>query len=161
MPSRSVRSWRSMSDRVLLNGTPLARGNVGLDPRQRLVQPGAADHQIADAAHQLVQAGQIDADKVRRRHASAPRVDPGRLDGRRGSDIVGLDGRLFLRQTLGGHAVFPPAGKRLFTRPRGDDELERDGALADDVRRGLHDFADRREPFTDRVNADAASHQLL
>ena len=55
-----------------------AGGNLLLDARQRVGQPGAADHQIADVAHQLVEAREIDADEMRRRHAppgKAPTFD--------------------------------------------------------------------------------------
>ena len=56
-------------DGVLLDRAPLARRDPCLDARQRIGQPGPADHEIADVAHQVVEAREIHADKVRRRHA--------------------------------------------------------------------------------------------
>ena len=77
--------------RVLLDGAPLDRGHVRLDARQRVEQAGAADDQVADVAHQLIQAGQIDAHDVRRHHldggAAAIRVLGGWRSGRRRESI--------------------------------------------------------------------------
>ena len=60
-------------DGVLLNRAPFDRRHVRLDPRQRVQQAGAADHHVADLAHQFVEARQIDADDLRwrRRESSA------------------------------------------------------------------------------------------
>src|SRR6185503_9953983 len=44
-------------DGVLLDRAPLARRDRFLHARERVGQPGTADHQIADVAHQVVEAG--------------------------------------------------------------------------------------------------------
>ena len=64
IPSRSVRSCRSIAMAFSWIGAPVAGGNPLLHPRQRVGEPRAADHEVADVAHQLVEAGEVDADEV-------------------------------------------------------------------------------------------------
>ena len=50
---------------VFLDGAPFRRRHVPLEARQRVRQAGAADHQVADALHQFVEAREVHADHVR------------------------------------------------------------------------------------------------
>ena len=50
--------------RVFLDGSPLPSRHMALGGSKRVVEPGPADHQIADHAHQLVEAGQLDPNDV-------------------------------------------------------------------------------------------------
>ena len=121
-------------DGVLLNRAPLGRGDAALDARQRVGQAGAADHQVADVAHQLVEAREVDADEVRRRHASACRESPSIAAAALAAAAADVDGGLVLGVGLDDR--FDDDAVRRATpssvassRSRGDLELERDRAF--------------------------------
>ena len=51
---------------VLLHGSPLDRGDACRRAIERRFEPRAADHEVADDAHQLVEPIEIDAHNARR-----------------------------------------------------------------------------------------------
>ena len=50
---------------VLLQDAPFRGRRETLDAQQRVLEPRTRDDQIADQAHQIVEAGEIDADEIR------------------------------------------------------------------------------------------------
>ena len=129
-PSRRSRSWRSIVWRVLLDGAPLDRRDVPLRPgASALVEPRAADHEVADDPHQIVEPRQIDAHDVRRlKRAGVVARRPAILGRRRPR-------RVTARVRFDADAVALATSRRVaVVEVGGDEELERD-ALRHDSRR--------------------------
>ena len=142
--------------RALLNGAPLNSWHVRFDTRQGVEQPGPADHQIADLAHQLVQAGHVDAHDGRRR---GRRRAAGPLDGglgRRRSRFAGHRGM----HPFDGDGTVLERASEIDVHGGGDDELEHDRPTGTDQRRGVDDRADLFEPLSNRIDADPAGEQV-
>ncbi len=108
---------------------PLRRRRETLDAQQRVLEPRARDDQIADQAHQIVEAREIDADEIRPArsvHRERPLARSPR--GLRRRRLCRSD-RLRLRDQLGLDAVVAPRRERLAV-VSDDLKVERDAAAA-------------------------------
>ena len=138
---------------MLLHRSPLRRGNVRLDALERVGQPQAANDQVADHPHQVVEPRHVDADIVARR--SRPRLWPDD-DGIRGQG--GCHRRCVL--PLHHHRVRGPGGDDRRVRGAGEQEPERHGAALGDDRRRADDVAGLAQSRAHHVNADATRNEL-
>ncbi len=157
MPSRSVRSCRSITNRVFLNRPPLPGRNVRFDPRERIRQARAPNHEIADIAHQLVEPREIDADELRR--------GGGARGGRLGLAGVRRFRRSGRRRRTPERARlrFRPHARRRSSPRRGSPASRKSNAIdPSPVTRGTasSNFPGARQPLANGVDAYPARDQI-
>ena len=132
---------------------------MALGGGKRVVEPGPADHQVADHAHQLVEAGQLDPNDVSRRggnslgtvrHGSAERlrVDPCRD---RGQGLIRVE-------LIDRDAVRAEPLNRCRIQFPCKEELERD-AGRQDFGNGVDDRPDGAKTGAHAIDVDAPFHQ--
>ena len=117
-PSRRSRSWRSIDSASSSIARQCAAREMALGARERVGQPRAQDHQVADHPHQFVEARQVDAHVMaggQDRAGPHLRILNRRRRGRRGihgreDHAIGLPGRHLLgrQRFLGRRTEMPP-----------------------------------------------------